>query len=315
MKKNKIKILFLGTPFFSVPSLEALHKSELCELIGIVTQPDRPQGRGQKLKPGAVKEYALKNKIPCFQFQSINSSKALNELKKLKPSLIFVVSFGQILSEEILNLSPLGCLNAHASLLPQYRGAAPINWVLIRGEKETGVCIIKLIKKLDAGPVVIQEKVKISHNDNYETLYKKLASLSAKLILKTLVLAQKNQLKFQEQDHNKATYAPKIEKTQCHINWNDKASHIHNFIRGLSPIPCAFTFFEGQRFKVYASQISKIKANNKPGTIEECNPTGILVNTQDKRLFLTEIQLENKKKMSASLFLQGKKLKKGTCLG
>jgi len=315
MKKNKLSLVFLGTPEFSVPSLKALRDVSSFELKGVVTQPDRKQGRGQELQPPAVKRFCLENKIPCYQFETLNSPEGLECLKKMNADIAVVISFGQILSQEVLDLPPHGFINAHASLLPKLRGAAPINWAIINGDKETGVSIMKLVKKMDAGPVLLKEKTHITSNETAETLYKKLSLISAKLLIKALEQISTDSAVFSEQNHAHATYAPLIQKEDCKIDWNNTAQSIHDFIRGMSPQPGAFTVLNGDRLKIYATKISQQSATGAAGTILESGDTSILVNTQNYGLFLTDLQLANKKRLSASQFTQGHTLKKGTLLG
>ena len=338
MKQNKLSVVFLGTPLFSVPTLRSLINHPLCALKGVITQPDKPQGRGQKVQPPPIKKFCLENKIPCFQFTSLNTEEGLLCLKKLAPDLVIVVAFGQILSDKILNLPQYGCYNAHASLLPTYRGAAPINWALIHGEKETGVTIIKLVKKMDAGPILLQEKIPLDSSDNAQTLHDKLSHLSARLVTFSLeVLASVNDFAVSQksftdftnpgtnatspiqnlrpQIEKEATYAPLIHKNDCKINWKEPSLKVYNFIRGLSPQPCAFTFLNNSPLKVFASELTDQKSSNTPGTIQNYSQNGILISTKDTALLLTEIQLANKKRMTAHEFLKGYSLQKGTQLG
>ena len=315
MKQNKLSVVFLGTPNFSVPTLHGLINHPLCNLKGVITQPDKPQGRGQQVQPPAIKKFCLENKISCFQFSSVNNEEGLSCLKKLTPDVIIVVAFGQILSDKILNLPQLGCYNAHASLLPQYRGAAPINWAIIHGEKETGVTIMKLVKKMDAGPILLQEKILLDTHNNSQILQDKLAHLSAKLITFALEVIKTGKPNLKPQDEKKATYAPLIHKNDCKINWEESSLKVYNFVRGLSPQPCAFTLLNGLPLKIFATQLTDQKSSNNPGTIQNYSQNGILINTKDKALLLTEIQLANKKRMTAHEFLKGYKLTKGMQLG
>ena len=315
MKQNKLSVVFLGTPTFSVPTLHSLMGHPLCNLKGVITQPDKPQGRGQKVAPPPIKKFCLENKIPCFQFSSINTEEGLHCLKKLSPDVMIIVAFGQILSDKILSLPPYGCYNAHASLLPKYRGAAPINRAIIQGEKETGVTIIKLVKKMDAGPILLQEKIPLDAHDNAQTLHDKLSLLSAKLITGALEVIMAGELTLKPQDEKKVTYASMIQKNDCKIDWNQTSLKIYNFIRGLSPQPCAFTLLQGSPLKIFTSELTDQKSDNTPGTIQNYSQNGILINTKDKALLLTEIQLANKKRMTALEFLKGYRLTKGSQLG
>ncbi len=315
MKQNKLSVVFLGTPEFAVPTLRTLQHHPSCLLKGVITQPDKPQGRGQKIQPPSVKKFCLENKIPCFQFSSVNTEDGLLCLKKLSPDVVIVVAFGQILSDKVLSIPQYGCFNAHASLLPQYRGAAPINWSIIHGEKETGVSIIKLIKKMDAGPIILQEKIPLTALDNAQTLHDKLSLLSAKLISFSLEFISSEKQNLRTQNEKEATYAPMIHKNDCKIDWNQSALNVYNFIRGLSPQPCAFTLLKGHPLKIFVSELTDQKSCSSPGTIQNHSHNGILVSTQDRAILLTEIQLANKKRMKAHEFLKGYPLEKGSELG
>lgn len=315
MKNKKISVVFLGTPLFSIPALRALSENSSIEFKAAITQPDRPQGRGQKMSQPPVKIFCDENHVPCYQFDSLNSKAGVECLKKLSPDIIVVVSFGQILSQEVLDIPKQGCINAHASLLPKYRGAAPIQWALINGEKETGVTIMKLIKKMDAGPMLTQKKIKIEPDETAATLYTKLSELSAKLLIETIQKLAENTIISIEQNHSLATYAPPIQNENCHIQWNSPAIKIHNLVRGLSPTPAAYTFLNGIRLKIFSTKMSDIKSAHAPGSIEKVASDGIVVNTQDYCIFLTELQLANKKRLPVSQFIQGYHLKKEHVLG
>ena len=315
MSQNKLTCVFMGTPSFAVPSLRALHKHPLCDLVAVFTQPDRPRGRGQKKLPPPVAMAALELKIPVFQYENINTEESLLKLQNIKPDLIFVIAFGQLLKSSILDLPNVGCFNAHASLLPSLRGAAPIQWCLIHGYEETGVSIIKLIKKMDAGPIVLQEKINIAAMDSYQDLHDKLANLSAKLLSKTLELAYDKKLSFRPQDEARATYAPKIEKKDCEINWNQSNISILNFIRALYPAPGTFTYIQGKRLKILKASPTSITSSLPPGSIESSSQDGVLVHTKDYCILITEVQLENKKRMNASQLMNGVVISKGIILG
>ncbi|MBI2027164.1 MAG: methionyl-tRNA formyltransferase [Deltaproteobacteria bacterium] len=315
MSANKLRCVFMGTPTFAIPSLLTLSVHPLCNMKAVFTQPDRPSGRGKKIMETPVKTQALKLKIPVFQFPNVNYKESLLVLQKIAPELIFVVAFGQLLSSDILELPTLGCFNAHASLLPKYRGAAPIQWALIQGEKETGVSIIKLIKKMDAGPIVLQKSISISSDDTYQSIHDQLSLLSAQLLSQTLDLASKHQLKFKQQDNECVSFAAKLTKQNCEIKWNQPCTSILNLIRGLNPSSGAFTYLQAKRLKIFKAAISPVKSFSKPGTIESWSPQGILVHTMDFCILVTEVQLENKKRIDVSEFVLGVKAQKGIVLG
>jgi methionyl-tRNA formyltransferase len=308
-----MKIVFMGTPEFSIPSLEVLLKN-VYEICAVVTAPDEPKGRGYKLSPPPVKVFALQNNLKVLQPQNLKDPNFINELKKLSPDLIVVVAF-RILPKEVFSIPPLGTINVHASLLPKYRGAAPINWAIINGEKETGVTTFFIDEKVDAGNIILQKKIEIGQDETAGELHDKLAKLGAEALLETVKIIQTGKVQTIKQDETLATPAPKIKKEMCQINWYEmKAEQVHNFVRGLSPNPGAFTFLNGKILKIYRTKlVEKISEATtlKPGQIIVDGDSLFAVCSDLKPVQIIEVQIEGKKKLKSEEFLRGYKLKTG----
>jgi methionyl-tRNA formyltransferase len=308
-----MKIVFMGTPEFSIPSLEVLLKNGY-EICAVVTAPDEPKGRGYKLSPPPVKVFALQNNLKVLQPQNLKDPNFINELKKLSPDLIVVVAF-KILPKEVFSIPPLGTINVHASLLPKYRGAAPINWAIINGEKETGVTTFFIDEKVDAGNIILQKKIEIGQDETAGELHDKLAKLGAEALLETVKIIQTGKVQTIKQDETLATPAPKIKKEMCQVNWYEmKAEQVHNFVRGLSPNPGAFTFLNGKILKIYRTKlVEKISeaTNLKPGQIIADGDSLFAVCSDLKPVQIIEVQIEGKKKLKSEEFLRGYKLKTG----
>jgi methionyl-tRNA formyltransferase len=308
-----MKIVFMGTPEFSIPSLEVLLKNGY-EICAVVTAPDEPKGRGYKLSPPPVKVFALQNNLKVLQPQNLKDPNFINELKKLSPDLIVVVAF-RILPKEVFSIPPLGTINVHASLLPKYRGAAPINWAIINGEKETGVTTFFIDEKVDAGNIILQKKIEIGQDETAGELHDKLAKLGAEALLETVKIIQTGNVQTIKQDETLATPAPKIKKEMCQINWYEmKAEQVHNFVRGLSPNPGAFTFLNGKILKIYRTKlVEKISEATtlKPGQIIVDGDSLFAVCSDLKPVQIIEVQIEGKKKLKSEEFLRGHKLKTG----
>jgi methionyl-tRNA formyltransferase len=308
-----MKIVFMGTPEFSIPSLEVLLKNGY-EICAVVTAPDEPKGRGYKLSPPPVKVFALQNNLKVLQPQNLKDPNFINELKKLSPDLIVVVAF-RILPKEVFSIPPLGTINVHASLLPKYRGAAPINWAIINGEKETGVTTFFIDEKVDAGNIILQKKIEIGQDETAGELHDKLAKLGAEALLETVKIIQTGKVQTIKQDETLATPAPKIKKEMCQINWYEmKAEQVHNFVRGLSPNPGAFTFLNGKILKIYRTKlVEKISEATtlKPGQIIVDGDSLFAVCSDLKPVQIFEVQIEGKKKLKSEEFLRGYKLKTG----
>ncbi len=303
-----------------LPTVEALIKtqikidSEKYELLAIFTQPDRPAGRGLKLRASPVKEFALAQNIPLFQPAKINQD--LERVRSFEPDVIIVAAYGQILSKELLAIPKCGTVNIHASLLPKYRGAAPIQWALIHGESETGISTFFINEGLDTGDLLSIKAIPISEDDTAGTLEAKLAALGAEVMLATLRGIAEGTLKAQPQDHAQATLAPKIKKELAHIDWTRSAQELFNLIRGLNPSPGAFTSFDGKRLKIYRSRVlSTMSSSGAPGEILQLGAQGMIVRTGSGVLELTEVQPEGKKIMLGSEFVRGHQIKIGSFLG
>jgi len=292
----------MGTPDFAIPSLQILIKNNY-RVSAVVTGPDKERGRGQKVSFTPVKEFALKHNLPVLQPEKLkNNSQFIEELKKLQPDLFVVVAF-RILPKEVFNIPSKCSFNLHASLLPKYRGSAPIQWVLINGERETGVTTFKLEEQVDTGNVYLQEKVEIVPEDNFESLHDKLSEIGAKIVLQTVKMIESGNYQLKKQDDILATPAPKITKEICQINWNKSAVEIHNLVRGLSPHPAAFFIYDGKVLKVYKTEVV-VRNDLKPFQIEQTKKE-LIIGCGKNALRILELQQEGRKRMSAEEFLRG----------
>lgn len=301
-----MRIVFMGTPQFAVPSLKALSEAGH-DITAVVTQPDKPNKRGKKIEFSPVKQAALKIGADVLQPEKVKDSQFVDILKKLSPDIIIVVAFGQILSEEILALPKYGCVNLHASLLPKYRGAAPIHWAVLNGEKESGNTTMLMDKGLDTGDILLVNKVEISDDENTGQLHDKLSISGAQLLLDTLTKLEKNEIIPIKQDSEKFTYAEKLTKELEKIDWNLPSKDVFNKIRGLNPWPVAYTFINNSRLKIFTSKLTdKISPKHlKPGHFIGLTKDGFTVATGDYLLEITEVQPESRKRMSAIDFLKG----------
>jgi methionyl-tRNA formyltransferase len=296
-----MNIIFMGTPDFSVPSLEKIFNSNH-NLITVVTAPDKERGRGQKLSFTPVKEFALKNNIPILQPERLKELSFIKSLKDLAPDLFVVVAF-RILPKEVYSIPQYGSFNLHASLLPKYRGAAPIQWSIINGEEETGVTTFALEDKVDTGNIFIQKKIEISDNDNFGIVHDKLSIIGADAVLETIDLISAGNYILYDQEDSLASPAPKITKDIGLIYWNKPANEINNLIRGLSPYPGAYFYFKDKLIKIYKASVNKEKVL-KPGEIYESKDE-LLIGCGKFALNILELQLEGKKKLNSSEFLRG----------
>lgn len=299
-----MKIIFFGTPEFAIPSLEILLNNGY-DISAVVTVPDKEKGRGLKPEPSPIKKFALSKGLKIFQPEKLKEEIFLHQLNELNPELGVVVAY-RILPREVYALPKLGTFNLHASLLPKYRGAAPIQWALINGEKITGVTTFFLQDKVDTGNIILQREVPIDEEDNFQTLHDKLAQVGAELVLETIRLIEKGNYELKPQDDTKATLAPKITKEICRINWNQPAIKIHNLVRALSPIPAAFTKLNDKLIKIFKSKVFNEDSDQGPGVIE-IRDEFILVNTSDKKISILELQPESRRRMSSKEFLLGYK--------
>jgi methionyl-tRNA formyltransferase len=301
------KIIFMGTPDFSVPVLQRII-NEGYEVVGVVTQPDRPVGRKRILTPPPVKVEALKHHIPVFQPERIKQKHELEQILALKADLIITAAFGQILPKELLEAPKYGCINVHASLLPELRGGAPIHYAIIQGKEKTGITIMYMVEKLDAGDIITQVEVPIHEDDNVGTLHDKLSAAGAKLLSETLPLLLEMNINPIPQSNEKATFASNIQREQEKIDWGKPGEEIYNHIRGLNPWPVAFTSLEGQVLKVWKAQKVKVKVNesNPSGTIIQLDSDGLIVSTGNgTAIKILELQPAGKTKMTAEQFLRG----------
>lgn len=301
-----MRIVFMGTPDFAVPSLEALVAAGH-EVCGVFCQPDKPVGRHQnKLQPPAVKVCAQSHDIPVFQPTKLRDGTALAQLQELNPELIVVAAYGRILPDDILALPPKGCINVHSSLLPKYRGAAPINWAVINGEKETGVTIMHMATELDAGDIIDQVKTPIAPDENVEAVHDRLAQLGGELLVKVVADIAAGTAQRIPQDHSQATLAPMLSRALSPIDWSRSAKEIHNQVRGLTPWPATSTDILGDTIKVFAVEEPGIETGKAAGTILAANKAGIDVACGDGKVIrLTEIQAPGSRRMSAANYLAG----------
>lgn len=330
----------MGTPEFAIPSLKALLDGP-DDVIAVITQPDRPKGRHGVLTPPPVKLLALQHNIPVYQPLKVKDKEFLPILKGLNPDVIVVVAYGQILSKEILGIPPRWCINIHASLLPKYRGSAPINWVLINGEKVTGVTSMIVEVGLDSGPILLKKEIHIDEEDDAGTLHDKLSEAGGRLLLETMDGIKGGTLTPVPQDESEATYYPMLKKSDGLIDWARDASEIRNRIRGLIPWPGAYTYIESRGGVTPPVQESEAKTmlkifkadvvpslpfslrervgvrvgEGQPGTVVEMSESGILVTTGKDFLLIKELQMEGKRRMTAAEFIRGHKIEKGMVLG
>lgn len=310
-----MRVVFMGTPEFAVPTLKVLLEDENIEVVGVFTQPDKPKGRGKKLAMPPVKELALENNLEVFQPEKIKTSESIAILKELNPELIVVVAFGQILSKEILDIPKYGCINVHASILPAYRGAAPINWAIIKGEKTSGVTTMFMDVGLDTGDMIYKEYVEISEEDNSSTLHDKLSSAGYTVLKKTIDNLKKGDLPREKQIEEESSYAPIMDKSLGKVNWKNSAEDIYNLVRGVIPWPGAHTTINDDVMKIWGVKKSSKKTDKAPGMIIDVTQEGIYVATNDGVVVIDEIQMPNKKRMPVKEYLKGNKIELGIVLG
>lgn len=311
------KIVFMGTPDFSVPILQQMIQDGY-EVIAVVTQPDRPVGRKKRLTPPPVKVEALKNGIPVFQPEKIRQQEELEKILSLKPDLIVTAAFGQILPKELLEAPKFGCINVHASLLPELRGGAPIHYAILQGKKKTGITIMYMAEKLDAGDILTTVEVPITEEDTLGTLHDKLSAAGARLLAETLPQLLAGRLTPMPQNEKDATFAPNIKREQEKIDWTKTGEDIYNHIRGLNPWPVAFTTLNGQVLKIWQAEKVKGVKMSEPGLVLKIESDGFTVSSgNDTAIKITELQPSGKKKMSCEQFLRGAgaKISLGSKLG
>lgn len=300
---SKLKTIFMGTPDFAVPCLEVLQAKT--EVLAVITQPDRPKGRGHNLQASPVKQKALEYNLPVLQPEKIKTEEFTAELERLQPDLIVVVAFGQILSQRILDIPPLGCVNVHASLLPRYRGAAPIHWSIINGEKETGVTTMLMDAGLDTGDMLLKDKVTITEEMTTEELHDQLMAMGGKLLAETIDGLANGTITPEKQDDSISNYAGMLNKETGHIDWSKSAVEIHNLIRGLNSWPVAWSMKDGKNYKFWRTKVENRNSDKAPGTVVELRKNSFCLATGKGLLEVLEIQPPSKKRMSAGDLLRG----------
>ena len=308
-----MKIVFMGTPDFAVPPLRALTEAGY-EVAAVVTQPDKPKGRGKTLLPTPVKEEALMHEIPVYQPKKVkNNPEFMDILKEIAPDIIIVAAFGQLIPKEILELPKFGCINIHASLLPKYRGAAPIQQAVIDGEKESGVTIMQMAEGLDTGDMISKIVIPLSPEETGGSLFGKLAQAGAELLIKTLPSIEQGTAEYEKQPEESPTpYAAMITKQMGLMDFNRQACELERLVRGLNPWPSAYTFINGKTLKVWKCKVSMEETEAVPGTVFLTDKEGIHVACGQGVLILTEVQLEGKKRMETEAFLRGYHIENGT---
>ncbi|MEG6615237.1 methionyl-tRNA formyltransferase [Peptococcaceae bacterium 1198_IL3148] len=309
-----MRIIYMGTPDFAVPCLEAIVEHNH-QVVGVVTQPDRPKGRGKKLQPPPVKVTAEAMGIPVYQPETIKTPEFMALLKEFNPQLIVVVAYGKILPPEILHLPPLGCVNVHASLLPKYRGSAPIHWAIINGEQQTGVTTMYMNEGMDTGDMILSAATDITDADTVGTLHDRLATMGATLLAETLQLIAQGKAPRIPQKDAEACYAPMLKKEHELIQWQRSAVAIKNHIHGLNPWPGSYTTLAGKVLKLWRAELVPGNGGEQPGTVVSVKDNQVVVQTGEGLLALTELQLQGGKRLSAREFLCGKKLTPGIKLG
>lgn len=310
-----MRIVFMGTPDFAVGSLQALCESGKHEILAVVTQPDRPKGRGNKLLQTPVKEYALEQGLTVYQPQKVKTPEFVELLHELQPELIVVAAFGQFLSKEILELPKYGCINVHASLLPKYRGAAPIQYAIIKGEKESGVTIMQMDIGMDTGAMLDKVVVPIEENTTMGELHDALREQGATLLLQVIDKIAAGTAVAEPQDEAQATYATLLDRSMEHIDWSKTAQEVHNLIRGFNPAPSTFTKLpNGKSLKIWGSKMTDKSSAAAAGTIIETGKHSFFVACGEGVLEITEVQPESKKRMPAQVFLNGRGVQEGDLL-
>lgn len=305
----------MGTPEFAIPSLRTLLTGE-DRVVGVVTQPDQPAGRGMTLHAPPVKELAVAYDVPVIQPAKLRDPAVLAQLQAWQPDLIIVAAYGKILPPALLTLPPYGCINVHASLLPKYRGAAPIQWAILNGETETGITIMQISERMDAGDILLQKALPIAGTDTGGTLHDRLAELGAEALREALTLLKHGRLVARPQNDAEATYAPRINKEDGRINWHQDAVTLERRIRAFNPWPSAYTTLGGKLFKIFAARVEPSRSSPPPpGTVVEVTPVSLIVATGKDALSLREVQLEGKKRLPIEEFLKGYHLSTGLVLG
>lgn len=309
-----MRVIFMGTPDFSVGTLEALIQAGH-QVVLAVTQPDKPKGRGGKMQFPPVKETALEHGIPVFQPRKVREPENIEELKKYQADVIVVVAFGQILPREILELTPYGCINVHASLLPSYRGAAPIQWAVINGETVSGVTTMQMDEGLDTGDMLLKTEVPLEPEETGGSLHDKLAAAGASLCVRTLKALEEGTVTPKKQGESPTAYASMLKKEMGEIRWEEPAISIERLIRGLNPWPSAYTGWQDKTMKIWEAEVLEEDSGQEPGTVVRVDKDGFLVQTGKGLLKVTALQIPGKKRMEADAFLRGYSMEPGEKLG
>lgn len=309
-----MRILFMGTPDIAVGCLQKII-DEKHDIIGIVTQPDKPVGRGKKMGMPPVKELALKYDLPVYQPIKARDEEFVNILKDLNPDLIVVVAFGQILPKSILDIPKFGCVNVHVSLLPKYRGAAPINWVIINGEDKTGVTTMYMDEGLDTGDMILTSEFELNDEITAGELHDIMKEEGAKVLKETIDLIEKGEAPRIPQNHDEFTYAPMMNKTLGQIDFSKSAKEIHNLVRGVNPWPSAYTTYKGQTMKIWKTKVLSEASDKAPGTILKVDKEGIRVSTKDNVILISEIQMPGKKRVLVEEYIKGNSIETNEILG
>ena len=308
-----MKVIFMGTPDFSVGTLEALVEAGH-EVVLAVTQPDKPKGRGGKMQFTPVKETAMKYDIPVFQPKKVREPECIEELRKYNADIMVVVAFGQILPKEILEMTPYGCINVHASLLPKYRGAAPIQWAVIDGEEVSGVTTMQMNEGLDTGDMIMKTEIVLDKKETGGSLFDKLAAAGAKLCVETLEALENKTASWEPQGETTTSYARMLDKEIGNIKWEKTAVQIERLIRGLNPWPSAYTDWNGKVMKIWEADVVEMNVEAVPGTIVKVEKDGFYVQTGEGQIKVTALQIPGKKRMEADAFLRGYQIEEGTVL-
>ena len=308
-----MNIIFMGTPDFAVPTLEVIYKNGH-DISLVVTQKDKPKGRGKKVSYTPVKEKAIELGLRVYQPENVNTNDSIEVMKKLSPDVVVVVAYGQILKEDILSIPKFGCINVHASLLPKYRGAAPISWAVINGESKTGITTMMMSKGLDTGDMLLKTEIDIGENETASELHDRLMYIGADLLIETLKRIQAGNIIKTPQNHSESTYAPIMTKELGKIDWNMEGRTIKNLVRGTQNWPGAYTIYKGEKIKIHKVEICDKFSPCKNGTVVKVNDEGIFVNAKDTCVILKTIQFPDKRSMDVGEYLRGNDFEEGIVL-
>lgn len=311
-----MRIVFMGTPEFAVPSLDILVKNQM-NVVLVVTQPDKPKGRGHRVCCSPVKEYAEKNGIPVIQPEKIGADDAIAQLKALEPDLFVTCAFGQLLTSKVLDIPKMGTVNVHGSLLPKYRGAAPIQWAIINGEKKTGITTMFTVLKLDAGDILLKEEIEIDDDITAGQLHDRMSILGSEVLLKTINELKAGTITPIPQEECESCYAPRMTREVGEIKWNSNARDIHNLVRGTNPWPGAYSWIKGERMRVWKTRVldSEKITGQPPGTVLEISKEGFVVQTGKGILLIAEVQCDNAKRLTVNQYVCGHVVAVGDCFG